>query len=60
MPLHYVFPMQEICTIFIATEFGEDEMDWLKFGGFVICLSGIILHVIFKTLKGNVPCIIYH
>lgn len=42
---------KEICTIFIATEFGEDEMDWLKFGGFVICLSGIILHVIFKTLK---------
>lgn len=29
-------------------------MDLMKFGGLVICLSGIGLHIIFKSFKGKV------
>ncbi|XP_028410071.1 solute carrier family 35 member C2-like [Dendronephthya gigantea] len=43
---------KELCTILLATEFAGDEMNFMKFGGLVICLLGIILHVYFKY-QGN-------
>ncbi|CAB4012223.1 solute carrier family 35 member C2 isoform X1 [Paramuricea clavata] len=40
---------KELCTILLATEFAGDEMNFTKFGGLVICLSGIFLHVYYKV-----------
>eukprot|EP00794_Sanderia_malayensis_P018716 gene18717-20605_t len=46
---------KEICTLTIATEFGGDQLNALNFIGLVICMSGIGLHVYFKSLKDSVP-----
>ena len=45
--------LQELCTILLATEFAGDEMNFMKFGGLIICLSGIVLHVYYKTVKSK-------
>lgn len=46
---------QELCTILLATEFAGDEMNFMKFGGLVICLLGIFLHVYYKV-KSKIFC----
>lgn len=40
---------KEVVTLFIAIEYGGDSMNSINFVGLILCLSGIILHVAFKT-----------
>ncbi|XP_023650947.1 solute carrier family 35 member C2 isoform X4 [Paramormyrops kingsleyae] len=40
---------KEVCTLLLAAEFMGDKMSALNWLGFVICLSGISLHVALKT-----------
>ncbi|MCJ8741635.1 hypothetical protein PDJAM_G00072910 [Pangasius djambal] len=46
---------KEVCTLLLAVEFMGDKMSTVNWLGFVVCLSGISLHVGLKTYysKGN-------
>ncbi|XP_030624518.1 solute carrier family 35 member C2 [Chanos chanos] len=46
---------KEVCTLLLAVEFMKDKMSAVNWLGFVVCLSGISLHVGLKTYynKGN-------
>ncbi|XP_038068172.1 solute carrier family 35 member C2-like isoform X2 [Patiria miniata] len=44
---------KEICTLYIASEYSNDKMSLLNFFGMLICLSGIGLHVILKTIASK-------
>ncbi|KAG7323038.1 hypothetical protein KOW79_012740 [Hemibagrus wyckioides] len=46
---------KEVCTLLLAVEFMGDNMSTVNWLGFVVCLSGISLHVGLKTYysKGN-------
>ncbi|TSM04847.1 Solute carrier family 35 member C2 [Bagarius yarrelli] len=46
---------KEVCTLLLAVEFMGDKMSPVNWLGFVVCLSGISLHVGLKTYhnKGN-------
>ncbi|XP_066526686.1 solute carrier family 35 member C2 [Hoplias malabaricus] len=48
---------KEVCTLLLAVEFLDDKMSTVNWLGFVVCLSGISLHVGLKTFyrKGNGP-----
>ncbi|XP_015607112.1 solute carrier family 35 member C2 [Cephus cinctus] len=41
---------KEICTLFLAYEWEGDQMSGLNFIGLLMCLGGIVLHVIQKLL----------
>ena len=40
-------------TLALAVAFNDNEMNLLNFMGLVICLLGIILHVIMKAMSGT-------
>ncbi|TRY96648.1 hypothetical protein DNTS_024262 [Danionella cerebrum] len=50
---------KEICTLLLAVEFMGDKMSTVNWLGFVVCLSGISLHIGLKTYysKGNGPMV---
>lgn len=40
---------QEVVTLVLAFELNNDSMSFFNGVGLLICLSGIVLHVIFKA-----------
>nr|XP_014348272.1 PREDICTED: solute carrier family 35 member C2 isoform X2 [Latimeria chalumnae] len=40
---------KEICTLLLATHLNGDQMSWLNWLGFMVCLCGISLHVVLKA-----------
>lgn len=45
--------IKEIFTLYLAVNINGDEMSLINFIGFVICLTGITLHVILKTIDAS-------
>ena len=50
------FLLQEICILYLATEYNGDEMSPINVIGMVVCLAGIALHVVLKAVasKGKI------
>ncbi|CAH1778586.1 unnamed protein product [Owenia fusiformis] len=42
---------KEICTLFIAFEFNHDQIKFLNGLGLVVCIIGIIIHVVMKAVN---------
>lgn len=40
---------KEVFTLFLAYEYNGDKMSFLNFIGLLICMTGIILHVVIKV-----------
>ncbi|XP_014246743.1 solute carrier family 35 member C2 [Cimex lectularius] len=44
---------KEICTLILAIEWKGDVISKLNFEGLLLCVGGIILHVVHKVIKGK-------
>ena len=49
----YCLVFQEICTLVLAVEWNGDEMTPMNVAGLLLCLGGIVCHVVHKSLKSN-------
>ncbi|CAL8073143.1 unnamed protein product [Calicophoron daubneyi] len=45
---------KEICTLYLAAKFNGDVISPINMIGFIICISGILLHVFMKTVHYGV------
>ncbi|XP_042143216.1 solute carrier family 35 member C2 isoform X3 [Ixodes scapularis] len=45
--------VKEVCTLYLAVNYSGDEISFMNFVGLVICLLGIALHVLVKSLNSN-------
>ncbi|XP_043266513.1 solute carrier family 35 member C2 [Venturia canescens] len=45
--------LKEMCIVILAVEFKGDSMTGLNFIGLLMCLGGIVMHVIQKVLKSS-------
>ncbi|CAN7937740.1 unnamed protein product [Ixodes hexagonus] len=45
--------IKEVCTLYLAVNYSGDEISFMNFVGLVICLLGIALHVLVKSLNSN-------
>ncbi|KAG0411561.1 hypothetical protein HPB47_011291, partial [Ixodes persulcatus] len=45
--------VKEMCTLYLAVNYSGDEISFMNFVGLVICLLGIALHVLVKSLNSN-------
>lgn len=44
---------KEICTLYIATSYNNDQLSLMNWVGFAVCMSGIVLHVVLKNRKSK-------
>ena len=56
-----ILSLQEIFTLVLAASINGDQMSWFNIIGLFVCLSGILVHIIFKAVHGQTTggCIIY-
>lgn len=45
--------VKEVCTLYLAVNYSGDEMTAMNLVGLLICLLGIALHVLVKSLNSN-------
>ncbi|XP_077542830.1 solute carrier family 35 member C2 isoform X5 [Haemaphysalis longicornis] len=46
--------IKAICTLYLAVKYSGDEMSSMNLLGLIICLLGIALHIVVKSLNSNV------
>ncbi|KAA0198394.1 Solute carrier family 35 member C2 [Fasciolopsis buskii] len=42
--------LKEVCTLYLAAKFNGDQISPINMLGFIVCISGIMLHVVLKTM----------
>lgn len=45
--------IKEVCTLYLAVKYSGDEMSSMNLLGLIICLLGIALHIVVKSLNTN-------
>lgn len=45
--------IKEVCTLYLAVKYSGDEMSSMNVLGLIICLLGIALHIVVKSLNTN-------
>ena len=51
----YCVLFQELCVLYLAVYINGDKVNAVNGVGLVVCLAGIILHVVLKAVYGMYP-----